>query len=580
MRNQGDIPKKPLMKSREVASLNEELWDLKVSMNEVVCENEDLIIQLDEMHNDKIHLQEENREIKDRLDVALNAIALQGEEIKQLKDEIAILKGQKPKPKIPPSTLEGPKAKDKEKEQGSKVTRGKHPRKKKKVSLQIHQEQVIQPSNIPEGAIFKGYKSYAVQDIIWKPNNTRYLLARWRLPNGNYISGEPPKGIHGHYGPELIAYILNDYYACRVTEPLLLDKLHQRGVLMSSGQLSNILINGKELFHLEKSELLPAGIQACNQIKTDDTGARHQGKNQYTNVIGNDWFTLFTTTDSKSRANFFKVLQNGKCEYLISEDTLAYLVGGKAADYLSGYLALSKGKKFTSQAAWEEFLRDRDITSNSEVRCVTEAALFASLIENGVPRDLGVHGDDAGQFDAFIRSLCWVHEERHYRKIIPASDQARIELDQVRDAIWTIYRDLKVYQEAPTEAARKEIEKRFDDLFLTRETSSPTLTRRLRMTHSKKQELLRVLERPDTPLHNNSSETDARAAVTKRKVSGGTRSDAGKEARDTFLSLKQTCRKLSINFIAYLKDRISGLFEIPKLAEIIRQKSQAAKMVG
>ena len=53
----------------------------------------------------------------------------------------------------------------------------------------------------------------------------------------------------------------------------------------------------------------------------------------------------------------------------------------------------------------------------------------------------------------------------------------------------------------------------------------------------KKQELLRVLERPDTPLNNNPSETDARAAVTKRKVSGGTRSDEGKDAGDTFLSL-------------------------------------------
>jgi hypothetical protein len=97
------------------------------------------------------------------------------------------------------------------------------------------------------------------------------------------------------------------------------------------------------------------------------------------------------------------------------------------------------------------------------------------------------------------------------------------------------------------------------------------------MTYKKKQELLRVLERPDTPLHNNSSETDARSAVTKRKVSGGTRSDEGRNARDTFLSLKQTCRKLSVNFIVFLKDRISETFEIPRLADLILQKSAAAK---
>lgn len=76
---------------------------------------------------------------------------------------------------------------------------------------------------------------------------------------------------------------------------------------------------------------------------------------------------------------------------------------------------------------------------------------------------------------------------------------------------------------------------------------------------------------------NNSSETDARAAVVKRKVSGGTRSDAGKDARDTFLSLKHTCRKLGLNFISLLKDRESEAFEIPRLAEIIRQKAKATK---
>jgi hypothetical protein len=561
---------------------------------DLIEQNHKLAEQNHKLTEQNRELLEENRQLKEiiasqaeqirllfiRLDELTHEVAFLKEENQKLRDELAVYKGQKPKPKIPPSKLEGPQSKDKKKQKGSKASRSKRSRNKKKVLLEIHQEQIIQPLTIPEGAIFKGYKSYAVQDVVWKPNNTRYLLARWKLPDGSYISGELPKGIHGHYGPELIAYILNDYHACRVTEPLLLNKLRQKGVLMSSGQLNNILIQGKDLFHLEKSELLPAGIKACNQIKTDDTSARHQGKNQYTNVIGNEWFTLFTTTDSKSRANFFKVLQNGKHEYLINEDTLAYLIGVKAADYLPGYLALSKGKKFTSKIEWEEFLRNRDITSNSEVRCVTEAAHFASLIENGIPRDLGVHGDDAGQFDAFIRSLCWIHEERHYRKIIPIGEQARIDLDQVRDEIWTIYRNLKIYQEAPTEATRKEIEKQFDDIFLNRETSSPTLTKRLRMTYSKKQELLRVLERPDTPLHNNSSETDARSAVTKRKVSGGTRSDAGKEARDTFLSLKQTCRKLGINFIAYLKDRVSGLFEIPKLAEIIHQKSQAIKISG
>ena len=540
--------------------------------------------------NQPIDLTEQNRQQADqisqqadqiqqlliRVDELMNGMVLLKEENQKLRDEIAFLKGQKPRPKIPPSLLEGSKSKDKEKK--TRVSRGKHPRKKKKKLLKIHQEQIIQPTSIPEGAIFKGYKNYDVQDIIFKSSNTRFMIARWQLLDGTYISGELPKGIHGHYGPDLISYILNDYYACRVTEPLLLDKLHQQGVLISAGQLSNILIHEKDSFHKEKNELLPAGIEAHNQIQTDDCGARHKGKNQYTNVIGNEWFSVFATTDSKSRANFFRLLQNGKHEYLINEDTIAYFKWLNAADFLSGYIALSRGARFTTLKDWQEFLANRNIIKETEVRLVTEAALFASIIENGIPRDLGVHGDDAKQFDVFIRSLCWIHEERHYRKIVQASEQARVDLNQVRDKIWMIYRDLKKYKQNPSDTDKQAIEKQFEDLFLHQETSSATLNKRLRMTYGKKEKLLKVLERLDTPLHNNSSETDARAAVTKRKVSGGTRSNEGRDAMDTFLSLKQTCRKLGINFIFFLKDRISGIFEISQLAEIIRQRSEAAKV--
>lgn len=534
------------------------------------------LIEQNRQQTEQINRQTEQiRLLLNRVDELTNEVVALKEKNQKLKDEIAVLKGQKPRPKIPPSILEGPKSKDK----NPRMSRGRHPRKKKKTSLVIHQEHVVQPTFVPEGATFKGYKTYDVQDIVFKSNNTRFLLARWQLPDGTYISGELPQGIQGHYGPELIAYILNDYHSCRVTEPLLLEKLHQRGILISAGQLNNILIHGKDIFLHEKSELLPVGIQAHNQIKTDDTGARHKGTNQYTNIIGNEWFSVFTTTESKSRENFFRLLQNGKYEYLINEDTVGYLSELNGFNHLSGYIALSGEAKFTSRESWINFLTSRNIINEKEVRVFSEAALFASLVEKGMPRNLGVHSDDAGQFDVFIHSLCWVHEERHYRKIVPIDEEARKDLERARDRIWVIYKALKEYQQAPNGLAKQEIERQFDDLFLHLETSSPTLNQRLRMTYKKKKKLLRVLERSDTPLNNNSSETDARAAVTKRKVSGSTRSDEGRAARDAFLSLKQTCRKLGISFIDFLKDRVRGLFEIPRLTEIICKKSKSAESV-
>jgi hypothetical protein len=58
--------------------------------------------------------------------------------------------------------------------------------------------------------------------------------------------------------------------------------------------------------------------------------------------------------------------------------------------------------------------------------------------------------------------------------------------------------------------------------------------------------------------------------VKKRKISGSTRSDDGRRCRDTFASLKKTCRKLGIRFWDYLLDRIRGLGTIPPLADLIR----------
>lgn len=72
---------------------------------------------------------------------------------------------------------------------------------------------------------------------------------------------------------------------------------------------------------------------------------------------------------------------------------------------------------------------------------------------------------------------------------------------------------------------------------------------------------------------NNETETDAKEMVIKRKISGGTKSEEGKQCRDTFVSLKKTCIKLGISFWQYLKDRVTKTLEIPRLAQEISIRS-------
>jgi hypothetical protein len=117
--------------------------------------------------------------------------------------------------------------------------------------------------------------------------------------------------------------------------------------------------------------------------------------------------------------------------------------------------------------------------------------------------------------------------------------------------------------------------KQFDDLVAQR-TDYPSIDGVLKGMAADRAKLLLVLERPEVPLHNNLSEGHIRDYVKKRKISGSTRSDLGRRARDTFASLKKTCRRLGVNFWEYLQDRVRGLGQIPRLADQIRQKAGEA----
>ncbi|PZV22224.1 MAG: transposase, partial [Leptolyngbya sp.] len=94
-----------------------------------------------------------------------------------------------------------------------------------------------------------------------------------------------------------------------------------------------------------------------------------------------------------------------------------------------------------------------------------------------------------------------------------------------------------------------------------------------------KAELLRMLELPQVPLHNNGAESDIREYVTRRKVSGGTRSEAGRRARDTLVGLKKTCRKLGLSFWQFLMSRLRGDGQIPPLPDVIRAMTSSLRQI-
>jgi hypothetical protein len=502
-------------------------------------------------------------------------LALQSEQIQLLKDEIAVLKGEQARPKITPSSLNKPPPGGSGGGGDEQPSRGRgKPRRKKTAELKIHEERVIEPEVIPPGWAFKGYEAYVVQELEIRLKNTKYLRARYESATGERLIGELPASVKGsHYGPQLRSYILSQYYQQHVPQGLIRRQLREWGVEISAGQLNRLIIDNHDGFHEEKAELLRVGLDVSSHINVDDTGARHQGKNGYCTHIGNDWFAWFSSTESKSRINFLDLLRAGRSDYVVDEVARAYM---KQQQLPQQPLALlGADYRCADNAAWEVYLTTSGIDNERHRRIATEGALVASLVDHGISPHLVIMSDDAGQFKiaGFLNALCWVHAERTIHKLLACSDVNRQAQEAVRGQIWTFYQQLKAYRQAPDEITRQCLEARFDEIF-TQKTAFHSLNRALKRLHHNKPELLLVLQRPEIPLHNNLSENDIRDYVKKRKISATTRSDTGRQARDTFLSLKKTCQKLGIAFSQYLFDRISRQHQIPPLPELIRTAAQ------
>jgi hypothetical protein len=180
--------------------------------------------------------------------------------------------------------------------------------------------------------------------------------------------------------------------------------------------------------------------------------------------------------------------------------------------------------------------------------------------------------DDAAQFHTVteVRQLCWVHEERHYEKLIPILPYHKTLVEKKISEIWVYYGKLKAYKLNPKNKESVSLSEEFDIIF-NKPTGYEALDKRLYLTLVKKEYLLAVLKNPKLPLHNNVSEDGARKLVMKRKVSGGVRTEEGKIAWENNLTILETCKKLKVNFYDYIKAIFSKKTERIKLSNLIAQ---------
>jgi regulator of replication initiation timing len=479
-------------------------------------------------------------------------------ENRELRDEISRLKGLPPRPKFKskPSGME--KSTQPAAVKGRK--RVKRRRGAVKSKLEVTRE-VRLKAKAPAGSRFKGYEDVLVQDLRLSVEVVRYRREIWQTADGERVVAELPAGIMGGFGPEVRRFIAAGHFQGQVTSERLTALLSGMGLAISKRQVVRLLSGGIEGLVAEDQAVLSAGLKSARWINVDDTSAPHGKRNGYVTHLGDRRFAVFRSGFSKSRRAFLGLLQAGCSEYAVNDAALTRMREMNMPAAQIDALASHGDKRFNDAEAWVAHLAwlgfDKLAIHPDPVKVATEGALWGAICEQGLLGDTAIVSDGAGQFRVGDHhALCWVHAERLVHKLQPRSKADRQAVELKRTLIWWLYGDLKRWQLDPDPKQARALRARFDRIF-TRQTGYVMLDRQLARLHKQKADLLRVLERPEIPLHTNGSENDIRAFVTKRKISGGTVSDQGRIARDTMLGLMKTCAKLSVSFYQFLGDRFA-----------------------
>jgi hypothetical protein len=502
-------------------------------------------------------------------------------ENEQMRDELRRLKGGPGRPKIPPgkSTDYSSEAERRPVPKGWQK-RGKQDR----LRIDRTERLAVDPATLPSDAVFKGYETVVVQDLVLRTDTVAFEQEVWYSPSERRsYRARRPAGYEGTVGPHLKALVLTLAYAGGMSETKILALVASAGIVISAGTLSSLLTESRAAFADEARDVLRAGLESMPYQHLDDTGTRVDGEQQYCQILCNPFYTAYRTTPGKDRRTIVGVLRGGR--------PAAYRYDREAERHLA-FLGLSAAAQARVRAAlpYEQGLDEATLTrlfdgplarlGPRQREQVREAlAIAAYLADPDWPVVRTLVCDDAPQFRGITPelALCWIHEGRHYKQLTPWLPQPRAALADILDRFWAYYRELLAYRDHPTPEERARLDARFDALFGT-VTGYRELDRRLALTRDKKPELLLVLEHPELPLHNNPAELGARQRVRKRDVSFGPRSPAGSAAWDTFMTLAATTRKLGLDFAAYLTDRFTRADQIPPLADLI--SARAALLAG
>lgn len=527
----------------------------------------------------------ENAEVQNLLITCMNLIesqssiiANQAKEIQELKDELHRIKGEHGNlpPRQKPKIHAGQKPK-------IRARRSSKSKKSKKAQLIIDNvvDCKIDKSTLPPDAVLHRYDKLVQQDIIFKRNNTLFRVpVYYSKSTRQTYRGNLPASYHGQFGKQLESFIQLFHHYCDVTQSRLNALLKNIGIQISKGKVCTVLLSNREVMEQEAKEILRNGLLQIPYAQMDGTKSTEAGKGKATQVICTEYYTVYQTMCSKSRAHVIGALQakrDNDVPLLYDQQGIADLANSKVPKKDQRLLAqlLELDRNYTI-IEFEALLRDKANhlllkRSHSDVLAILAARYYLTQTDFPIVQTLLTDaGHEYGNI-ALYQALCWIHEDRHFKKMLPKLKLHQQILEQFRCQLWMYYKkllDFKELNEAQQSKQRILLEQEFDTIF-TQKTNYYDLNKEITKTLARKEKLLRILFLPSLPLHNNQAELAVRRKVRKRDISLHTMSAHGTAAQDAFMSVVETAAKLGVNALDYLYDRLSGNYSMTPLADLI-----------
>jgi len=523
-------------------------------------------------------------EVRKQFEILLNIVESQYKEIQRLKeenqrlrDENNRLKGEQGKPNIPPKNRDVSSSKERA-ALAQKKKKKKRKKNKQKKTIARTVDCTVDQSILPTDAVFKGYETNVIPELIIKIEYVEYIREKYYSGSENKTYLAPlPEGYTGQFSPSIRAGVITLKHDLKMTEANITRFLNGLGCEISNATISRMLTKDIEIFHQEKEAVTLAGIQATPYVQTDDTMARVKGENHHSHILCNPYFTSYSTEERKDRSTVLDVLRLKRPRvYCIDQETLWILeqmnLPEKRKSQLNTYQRAAPYTKEEIEDVLGQLFPDRTQCVTYQQRILEAAYISGYHLEPDHIQILIC--DDAPQFKllTYFLALCWVHEGRHYKKLQPVIPYHRKQLNDFQKAFWEYYGKLLDFKEQPSDALAIRLILEFDAL-CDRDVTYSELQERIIKTKANKTALLTVLSHPEVPLHNNASELGARTKARERDIRLHSMSPEGIAANDTFLTLIETARKLGVNSMDYIYDRVSGICRMPALADLIMQQA-------